>query len=476
MEERDEEQSFARMLAESEMDSVPELEPGDRVRGKIISMGKDHVYVDTGTKIDGVADKEDLLDKEGNFTLEEGDKVELFVVSRHQGEIRLASSFGAHGGVQQLMQAMEQEIPVQGRVKETCKGGFRVQVMGNHLAFCPMSQMDNRMVEDAQSLVGETMPFLITRVEANGRNIVVSRRALKDKEQAESLHEFARKYQPGDFLQGKVTRIEPYGVFVEVAPGLEGLVHISEMSWSRNLAPDEIVSVGDPVSVNLLGIEEKDKGQVRIGLSMKQAQADPWETITETFEPGSMVEGVVTRVASFGAFVEISPGIEGLVHVSEMSYLKRVNKPEEEVEPGQKLRVKVKGIDSLERRISLSMRDAEGDPWEGVSARYEKGARVEGRVEKQEDFGMLVVLEPGVVGLVPRSILHRAQDSSLANKKPGDRVEVAVESVDEANRRISLQPADSMQPDEWQSYAPARENSLGSLGMELRKAMEKKNR
>jgi len=157
-----------------------------------------------------------------------------------------------------------------------------------------------------------------------------------------------------------------------------------------------------------------------------------------------------------------------------MSYLKRVSKPEEEVEPGQKVRVKVKGIDSLERRISLSMRDAQGDPWEGVSARYEKGALVEGKVEKQEDFGMLVVLEPGVVGLVPRSILYRAQDSSLADKKPGDRVNVAVESVDEANRRISLQPADSAQSEEWQSYAPARENGLGSLGMELKKAMEKK--
>jgi len=474
MEERGQEQSFARMLAESEMDSGPELEPGDRVRGKIISIGKDHVYVDTGTKTDGVADREDLLDREGNFTLEEGDTVELFVVSSHQGEIRLASSFGAHGGVQQLMQAMEQEIPVQGRVKETCKGGFRVQIMGNHLAFCPMSQMDNRMVEDSQSLVGESMTFLISRVEANGRNIVVSRRALKDKEQAESLQEFSRNYKPGDVLQATVTRVEPYGVFVEVAPGLEGLVHISEMSWSRSLAPEELVSVGEQVSVALLGMEEKDKGQVRIGLSMKQAQADPWESITEEFEPGSMVEGVVTRVAPFGAFVEISPGLEGLVHVSEMSYLKRVSKPEDEVEPGQKVRVKIKGIDTLERRISLSMRDAQGDPWEGVSARYKKGSLVEGQVEKQEDFGLLVALEQGVVGLVPRSILHRAQDSSLADKKPGDRVNVAVESVDEANRRISLQPADPAQSEEWQSYAPAREEGLGSLGLELKKAMEKK--
>ena len=468
------EQSFARMLAESEMDAGPELKPGDRVSGRIISIGKDQVYIDTGTKIDGVADKEDLLDKEGNLTLQEGDMVELFVVSRNQGEIRLASSFGTQGGVEQLMQAMDQEIPVQGKVKETCKGGFRVQVMGKHLAFCPLSQIDNRMVDDQQSLVGETFLFLISRVEESGRNIVVSRRALLDKEQAESLQNFTRQVSPGDELEGKVTRIEPYGIFVELAPGLEGLVHVSEMSWSRNLKPGEIVSPGERVTVKLLGIEEKDKKQVRISLSMKQTQADPWDDVTSRFEPGSVVEGVVTRTAAFGVFVEISPGIEGLVHISEMSYLKRVHKPEDEVEPGQRIRVKIKGIDTDEKRISLSMRDAEGDPWEGVATRYTKGARIEGKVEKREDFGLLVILEPGVVGLVQGSMLSRSQDSTLENKKPGEKVVVAVESVDEAGRRITLVPADSVQSEDWKSYSAVEENEIGSLGLKLKKAMEQK--
>jgi len=474
MEDRSDEQSFAQMLAESEMDAGPELKPGDRVRGRIISIGKDQVYIDTGTKIDGVADKSDLLDKEGNLDLREGDMVELFVVSRNQGEIRLASSFGAHGGVEQLIQAMEQEIPVQGRVKETCKGGFRVQIMGNHLAFCPLSQIDNRMVEDLQSLVGETLLFLISRVEENGRNIVVSRRTLLDKEQAESLQNFTQQVKPGDELRGKVTRIEPYGVFLEVAPGLEGLVHISEMSWSRSLKPEEIVSPGDTVSVRLLGIEEKDKGHSRISLSMKQAQADPWDDIANRFEHGSVVEGTVTRTAAFGAFVEISPGIEGLVHISEMSYLKRVHKPEDEVESGQKVLVKIKGIDIDQRRISLSMRDAGDDPWEGAASRYVKGSRIEGKVEKREDFGLLVALEPGVVGLIPGSVLSRSQDSTLENKKPGEKVMVAVESVDEAGRRITLVPADSVQSEDWKSYSAVEENNLGSLGLKLKKAMGKK--
>ena len=473
-EERIEEKSFAQMLAESEMAAGSELKPGDKVRGKVIGIGQEQVYIDTGSKIDGVADKDELLDKDGKLNLQEGDIVELFVVSRRQGEIRLASSFGTQGGVEQLIQAMEQEIPVQGKVKETCKGGFRVQVMGNHLAFCPMSQIDNRMVDDPSAMVGETFLFLISRVEEKGRNIVVSRRSLLDKEQAESLESFTQQVQPGDELRGKVTRIEPFGVFVEIAPGLEGLVHVSEMSWSRNLASSEVVDLGDTVTVKLLGMKKKEKGQVRIGLSMKQAQADPWDNINDLFEPGSVVGGVVTRTAPFGAFVEISPGIEGLVHISEMSYLKRVNKPEDEVEPGQKIRVKIKAVDPAERRISLSMRDAQGDPWEGMAERYAKGTRVEGKVEKRESFGLLVALEPGVVGLIPGSMLNRSQDSTLENKKPGEKVMVAIESVDEASRRITLVPADAVQSDEWQSYAGAEKNNLGSLSLQLKKAIENK--
>ncbi|WP_291322726.1 S1 RNA-binding domain-containing protein [Desulfonatronospira sp.] len=474
MQEREEEQSFAQMLADSDMDAGPELEPGDKIRGKVISIGKDQVYVDTGTKVDGVADREDLQDSEGNLDLKEGDMLELFVVSRKHGEIRLASSFGAHGGLEQLMQAMEQEIPVQGRVKETCKGGFRVLVMGNHLAFCPMSQIDNRMVDDSESLVGGTFLFLVSRVEGNARNIVVSRRALLDKEQAESLQNFSSRFSPGDEINGSVTRVEPYGIFVEIAPGLEGLVHISEMSWSRNVSPEEIVSVGENVTVRLLGIEEKDKGQIRIGLSMKQTQADPWDGINDTFEVGSVVEGVVTRVTSFGVFVELTPGIEGLVHISEMSYLKRVNKPKDEVQPGQRIRVKIKGIEPAQRRISLSLRDAEGDPWDGVASRYVKGSLVEGRVEKREDFGLLGALEPGVVGLVPASMLNRAQDAGLTHKKPGENVKIVIDAVDEADRRITLAPADSVQSDDWKSYAAAPESSLGTLGIKLKKAMEGK--
>jgi small subunit ribosomal protein S1 len=473
MPEDNKEKSFAELLEETEMSVGSEVKVGDRISGQILKIGKDTVYIDTGTKIDGVADRNELLTAEGEFPYQEGDTVELFVVSRKQNEIRLARSIGAEGGVEQLQQAMERKIPVEGRVKETCKGGFRVRIM-QKTAFCPLSQIDIRPVDQPESLVGETFRFLITRIEEGGRNIVVSRRALLEKEQAESLEQLVTDHQPGDILEGKVTRLAPYGAFVEVAPGLEGLVHISEMSWSKSLSPEEIVSPGDTVKVKLLNVQEEGKKRGRIELSMKQTEADPWEDVASRFEAGSLVTGTVTRTAPFGVFVEIAPGIEGLVHISEMSYVKRVHKPEEEVSPGDRIPVMIKNVDTEAKRIALSMRDAEGDPWLGVSKRYAEGQVVEGVAENQEKFGLFVRLEPGVVGLVPTSKIERSSDPALKTIKPGDSLQVAIESIDEARRRITLAPAeDTVHSEEVKSYA-SQNAELGSLGHKLKQALQDK--
>jgi small subunit ribosomal protein S1 len=472
----DREKSFEELLKESEMNVGAELQVGDRVRGPIIKVGRDLVYVDTGTKTDGVVEKEELEDEEGRLTLQEGDTVELFVVSREGSEIRLARSLGAGGGgLEHLQQAMQRSIPVEGKVKQTCKGGFRVRLMGR-TGFCPMSQIDIRPVQDPEIFVGESFRFLISRIEESGRNIVVSRRELLEREQAEALESFAQSVSPGDILQGTVSRLAPYGAFVRVEPGIEGLVHVSEMSWSRNVSPEEIAAPGDAVSVKLLSLEDQGRGKVRMELSMKQTRADPWQDAATRYEPGTVVEGTVTRTAPFGAFVEVEPGIEGLVHVSEISYLKRVNKPDEEVSPGDRVQVAVKGVDPESRRMSLSMREARGDPWEGVAERYAAGQVVEGRVEKREDFGLLVQLEPGVVGLVPASMLNASPEASLDRKKPGDPVSVSIESVDPEKRRITLAPSDSrISSEERQAYA-GRDQELGSLGEKLQQALRRKHR
>jgi small subunit ribosomal protein S1 len=341
-------------------------------------------------------------------------------------------------------------------------------------AFCPLSQIDIRPVEEPESYVGETFRFLISRIEERGRNLVVSRRALLEKEQAESLEQLVSDHQPGDILEGKVTRLAPYGAFVEVAPGLEGLVHISEMSWSKALSPEEIVSPGDTVKVKLLNVVEEGKKRGRIELSMKQTEADPWENVASKLEAGSLVTGTVTRTAPFGVFVEIAPGVEGLVHISEMSYIKRVHKPEEEVSPGDRIPVMIKNVDTEAKRIALSMRDAEGDPWLGVSRRYAEGQVVEGMAENQEKFGLFVRIEPGVVGLVPTSKIERASDPALKRVKPGDSLQVAIESIDEARRRITLAPAeDTAKSEDVNTYA-SQNAELGSLGHKLKQALQDK--
>ena len=474
MSDEQQEKSFAELFEDSEMSLGQELKVGARVQGKILQVGKEQVYVDTGTKTDGVADIKELLDDEGRFPYQEGDQVDLFVVSKKGNEIRLARSMGREGGLEELEQAQAESIPVEGRVKETCKGGFRVQISGR-TAFCPLSQIDVRPVDDPESMVGQTLTFLINRIEERGRNIVVSRRSLLEKEQAQALESFTAQTSLGDVVQGTVTRLAPFGAFVQVAPGLEGLVHISEMSWSRSLSPEEIVSPGDLVTVKLLSLEDQGKGKVRMELSMKQTQTDPWDEVSARFTPGTLVTGTVTRTAPFGAFVEIEPGIEGLVHISEMSYLKRVHKPEDEVSPGDEVSVSIKDIDQDKKRIGLSMRDAEGDPWVGLEDRYSKGQTVQGVAEKREPFGLFVKLEPGVVGLLPKSKLDQAPDNKLQSIKAGEPVSVSIESIDHERRRISLAPAEGAPSEDWKSYT-APDQGLTSLGDKLKQALNDKER
>ncbi|SMP70883.1 30S ribosomal protein S1 [Desulfonatronum lacustre] len=466
------EQSFAEMFEASEMEMKPDLRVGDRIKGRIIAVSEEMVYVDTGTKSDGVIEKQELLDKDDVFSLREGDEVELFVVAVQGGQIRLAKALSGEGGLEQLRQAMEEGIPVEGKIKETCKGGFRVRIL-DKTAFCPLSQVDRRPVVDPEALVGETMQFLITKVEERGRNIVVSRRALLDLELAETLAEFLKKVSVGDLLQGTVSRLAPFGAFVELAPSLEGLVHVSELGWSRNVSPEDVVSVGDQVTVKLLKVDDQGKG-IRLELSMKQAMEDPWSRLADEVRVGAKLSGRVTNLAPFGAFMEIVPGIEGLVHVSEMSYLKRVHKPGDMVAVGDSVPVMVKSIDPQTRRIALSMRDAEGDPWEGVAERFKKGQMIQGTMEKREKFGMFVRLEPGVVGLLPLSRLERAEDEAYAKAKPGDVLSVVVDVVDVDKRRISLALPGADQGEDWRGHAAQETAPMGSLGEQLKKAMEAK--
>lgn len=433
--------SFAEMLAAQE-DSEPanRLETGQRVKATVVAITADTVFVSTGRKVDGIVERAEL-EKDGELTCQIGDELDLYVVHVSPQEVRLSKVLRGAGGLEALTEAKEAGLPVEGKVTGAIKGGFSVDIMRRR-AFCPASQMDVRPVDSPESIVGKTFNFLITKLEQHGRNIVVSRRVLLEAEQAEGREAFFGTVSEGDVLQGTVTRLMPFGAFVELAPGVEGLVHVSELSWSRTTQTNEVLSVGETVRVKLLSVSKDDKGATRVSLSIRQITEDPWNAVADQVHVGDVVSGKVVRLSNFGAFVEILPGVDGLVHLSEMSWGKRVHKADEVVHVGDQVQVKIKEIDLEKRRVSLSLRDALGDPWVEVAEAYPLESIHTGKVEQKAAFGLFINLAPGVTGLMPNSLMNGVVGRDRLNKLvPGDEVQVSINAVDLTNRRISLAPA-----------------------------------
>ncbi|MDR2488371.1 MAG: 30S ribosomal protein S1 [Desulfovibrio sp.] len=472
--------SFAEMLARHEREEAPQsrLAPGQRVSARIVAVTADTIFVSTGSKVDGIVDREEL-EEDGQLSRREGDMLDLYVVTVSPQEVKLSRILRGAGSLTALEEAKEAGLPVEGKVIGQIKGGYAVDIMKRR-AFCPSSQIDLRPLGDPETPVGKIYPFLITRLEKNGRNIVVSRRSLLEREQRENRDALLEEIKEGDVREAVVSRLTPFGAFVELAPGVEGLIHLSELSWSRVARADEAVSAGDAVRVKILGIAKEDKG-ARISLSIKQTAGDPWKEVEGRFAAGDILSGRVTRNAPFGAFVEIAPGIEGLVHLSEFSYEKRVIKADEVVAPGDTVSVRIKELDTAKKRISLSMRDVEGDPWGTIGRTLAVDAELTGTVEKHTPFGLFVNLSPGVTGLLPNSVIHASPcRKTLEKLKTGDAVAVRVKEIDEGKRRVSLAPAGEENPaaeeKDWKRHAPktAPAPVVGPLGLALRAAMKKK--
>jgi small subunit ribosomal protein S1 len=470
----EDEPSFAELLEAYGGRSEDSLQVGDKVSVRIIAIGKDAVFVDTGTKIDGSVERAELLDEDGNLTCAVGDNLELFVVARDEGEIRLSRALSGDGGLQMLQEAHETQIPVEGKVQATCKGGFDVRLLQKR-AFCPISQIDVRYVENPEDYVGQTLSFLVTQFEGRGRNIVVSRRRLLEKEREANREAFMAELKPDALYEGRVVRVVPFGAFVELVPGVEGLVHVSELSWSRVEKAGDVVREEDRLTVKVLGIKPGEGGKApKISLSHKQAGEDPWTSAIERFQAGQVVPAKITRCAPFGAFAELTPGIEGLIHISELSFTQRVRKPEDIVTPGETVSVTIKSVDREQRKLSLSLRDVTGDPWQTLSEKFRPGQVVEGTVEKKAPFGLFVSIAPGVTGLLPKARWSDAvEPGRLENARPGERLSVAIESIDLEQRRIGLGPGERADGGgDWQSYAPAQSNSMGSLADKLQAALK----
>ncbi len=358
MAERDED--FAALLAESEAGARQQLMVGETVRGRVIALGGGSAFIEIGGKGEAVIDLGEFVDPTtGEPAVAVGDQIEATVVDdgRRSGTVLLKRTVGRGGHVPgELEQALAHGIAVEGVVTAEVKGGFQVQI-GAVRAFCPGSQIDRRRGTPAE-YVGQRLRFRVTKIEGGGRNVVVSRRLLLDEEAAEQAAATWERLQEGSVLQGRVSSVRDFGAFVDLG-GVEGLIHISELAHGHVSHPSEVLAPEQVVEVKVLKVEPAEAGgRARIALSLRALAPDPWTTVRERFPIGAAVPGTVRRLENFGAFVEIAPGIEGLVHVSQMALDRRVAHPRQVVSVGDAVSVTVRAIDEAQRRISLSMTDA----------------------------------------------------------------------------------------------------------------------
>lgn len=342
-------------------DPGSELRVGSRVQARVVSVSGDSLLLDVGGRSEAVADAREFRRDDGTLTVELGQVLDLAIVEMGESPVlsRIARPSGrGRVSLDAIRQAREAGLAVRGRVTALNTGGLAVDVDGVR-AFCPLSQVDAGFVEDASTFVGRTLEFLVTEVDEARRNVVVSRRKWLQREQAAAAEARLATLAPGQDLEGTVTRLEPFGAFVDLG-GLDGLVHVSEVSHARVAHPREVVAVGDRVQVRVLKVEPGRDGRARVALSLKAAAPDPWHDAVRAFPPGARVSGVVVRLADFGAFVNLAPGVDGLVHVSHLSS-RRITHPREVVSPGQAVEAVVLAVEPERRRVSLSMREAAAD-------------------------------------------------------------------------------------------------------------------
>jgi len=472
------EPTFEELFEANPETPAQDFQLGETVSGTVVGIGAESLFVDLGGKSEGLVDVAEFLDEEGTLTVKVGDRLELKVVSVSDG-VTLSKSLKVRGegAVEILREAFESRLPVEGRVSGVNKGGLDVDISGVR-AFCPVSQIGVGFCEKPEIHVGMRYSFRIQGFKERGRNIIVSRRALLEEERERLAKQVLEKLKPGDVMEGTVTRLMKYGAFVDLG-GVEGMLHISRMAHHRLADPSDLLRAGQQVRVLVEQIEAGPDGRTRISLSMKALEPSVWEKGLGFLE-GEVVRGTVTRLMDFGAFVELTPGVEGLVHVSEVSY-ERIPHPRKVLAEGQEVEVRILKIDEEKKRISLSIKEArsfqsvgekDAAREEGAEVKLEAGARLNGVVESVSPGGLHVRLPeagPGVRGFLPREELGLLDRGADMKKKypPGTSMRVAVESVEAGDKvRLSFtKMVEQEQRAEFRKYADqGKPGGLATLG------------
>ncbi len=427
------EEDFAALFEQS----LKSPKAGEVVAGRVVHIGRDHVTVDIGYKCEGTVPIQEFTTREGELQVNEGDTVDVYFESSDtdSGGIHLSRQKALQFVVwRDIEKAFEREGAVEGSIVGKVKGGLKVDI--GVPAFLPGSHADLRPARNLDRYIGQRGRFAILKFNRSRGNVVVSRRAVLERERTQLKEETLKVLEEGVILEGVVKNITDYGAFVDLG-GIDGLLHVTDMSWARVGHPSEVVNVGDRVKVVVL---KYDPERERVSLGMKQIMPDPWSTVGERLPIGSRIRGKVQSITDYGAFVELEPGLEGLVHVSEMSWTKRVTHPSKVLEVGQEVEVQILDIDPANRRISLGLKQTEPNPWEMVRINHPVNSRIAGKVKSITDFGLFVELEEGIDGLVHVSDLHWTKKVKHPSEfyKKGDDVEAVVLGIDVDNERISL--------------------------------------
>lgn len=465
------------------------FEQGQTVEGTIVAFGAEVAFVSVGGKSEAQIDLAELKDDEGDVEVSVGDRIRAVVVST-SGGIRLSRRGLRNAATQrELENAFRAGVAVDGKVEKTIKGGYEVRI-ARERAFCPLSQIDTTRTADPEVHVGKTYTFKIIEYKDEGKSIVVSRRKQLEEEQQANAAAVRASIVPGAVLTGRVVSVPDFGAFVDLGGGIQGLLHVSDMSWSRATTPGAVVAAGDQITVKVLRVDE---GSGKISLGLKQLEADPWSAVATTYQVGQVTTGRVTRLADFGAFVELAPGIEGLAHASTFPPTGRPGGWTKSVPVGMTAAFEIISVDAAQKRIGIALVEEGSARAAGPSAgagagaappqdAFAPGTIVTGKVERHERFGVFVFLSPGRTALMPLSEAGLERDADAVKAFPvGSEVEVAVVEADAAGRRIRVSRkavAHQREQAELREYAArpdsAPSGSLGSLADQLRNALKKR--
>ena len=429
-------ENFAELFAESLIDK--RVTSGAIVTGKVVHIGREHVVVNAGLKSEGVIPLSQFMDKKGELEIKVGDQIEVAVDKLEDGfgetilsrdKVKRAASW------QRLLSAHAANQTITGKITDKVKGGFTVE-LGEVSAFLPGSLLDMRPLRHTAHLEGQELEFKIIKVDQKRNNIVVSRRAVIAEENGAERQALLDTLDEGQELKGIVKNLTDYGAFIDLG-GLDGLLHITDMSWKRVKHPSDILNVGDVIDVKVL---KYDKEKHRVSLGMKQLDGDPWVDLARRYKPGTRLFGKVSTITDYGCFVEIENGIEGLVHMSEMDWTNKNINPNKVVSLGQEVEVMVLEIDEQRRRFSLGLKQCVPNPWETFAVMHKSGEILSGRIKSITDFGIFIGLEGNIDGLVHLSDLswQKSGEAAVRDYKKGQEIEAMILSIDAARERIAL--------------------------------------